>query len=333
MKKIVGSSLFSRLCVYALIVSVNMLYMPLTGIQAAFAASDEGPSVYLLPFGSDSEDVPIEIRGLLEETINDSLQGDGKINAMNAKDVRKALKGEKKKTKYWRSVSKKAKKKDFGEAFHKRAKRFCKYIDAEYLGYGHSWANEDETLFVLFLYEAKSDKLFQLPTHVVFNEEMGDIPEEAESAYMEFRNAILKDKPSKVLAVGAVPVPELAAEEAPVPADDFEDDFEEEEAEEEYAPEPEPEPEPEPPVYEEALDLSSSGSLMLSQDDQAKAEEDSEAEESIAPVAVTPVYKKWWFWTIIGVVVVGGAVGAGVALQPEDNSRTSSLSIPNPSGN
>ncbi len=31
--------------------------------------------------------------------------------------------------------------------------------------------------------------------------------------------------------------------------------------------------------------------------------------------ASTPVYKKWWFWTIVGVVVVGGvAAGVGVAV-------------------
>jgi hypothetical protein len=26
-----------------------------------------------------------------------------------------------------------------------------------------------------------------------------------------------------------------------------------------------------------------------------------------------PVYKKWWFWTAVGVVVVGGATAGGVA--------------------
>ena len=31
-----------------------------------------------------------------------------------------------------------------------------------------------------------------------------------------------------------------------------------------------------------------------------------------------PIYKKWWFWTIIGVAVTGAAVGTGVALRPED---------------
>jgi len=30
-----------------------------------------------------------------------------------------------------------------------------------------------------------------------------------------------------------------------------------------------------------------------------------------------PVYKRWWFWTLIGAAVVGAAVGTGVALRPE----------------
>ena len=33
-----------------------------------------------------------------------------------------------------------------------------------------------------------------------------------------------------------------------------------------------------------------------------------------SPTAQTPVYKKWWLWTIVGVVVAGGAVGLGVGL-------------------
>ena len=33
-----------------------------------------------------------------------------------------------------------------------------------------------------------------------------------------------------------------------------------------------------------------------------------------APEAKTPIYKKWWLWTIVGVVVVGAGVGAGVGV-------------------
>jgi len=33
-----------------------------------------------------------------------------------------------------------------------------------------------------------------------------------------------------------------------------------------------------------------------------------------SPPAKTPVYKKWWLWTIVGVVAVGAAVGIGLGL-------------------
>ena len=36
----------------------------------------------------------------------------------------------------------------------------------------------------------------------------------------------------------------------------------------------------------------------------------------IAQGTTTPVYKKWWFWTIVGAVVVGGTVGVIVGTQP-----------------
>ena len=32
----------------------------------------------------------------------------------------------------------------------------------------------------------------------------------------------------------------------------------------------------------------------------------------------TPIYKKWWFWTIVGAAVVGGTVGAVVGSQPDN---------------
>jgi tetratricopeptide (TPR) repeat protein len=35
------------------------------------------------------------------------------------------------------------------------------------------------------------------------------------------------------------------------------------------------------------------------------------------PVADAPVYKKWWFWTAIAVVGVGGGVGIYAATRPE----------------
>ena len=34
-----------------------------------------------------------------------------------------------------------------------------------------------------------------------------------------------------------------------------------------------------------------------------------------------PVYKRWWFWTMVGVVVVGGAVTAAVVATTPDNAK------------
>jgi tetratricopeptide (TPR) repeat protein len=43
-----------------------------------------------------------------------------------------------------------------------------------------------------------------------------------------------------------------------------------------------------------------------------------------APEKKTPVYKKWWLWTAVGVVAVGAAVGVGLAvgLQPSPPNST-----------
>jgi hypothetical protein len=31
-----------------------------------------------------------------------------------------------------------------------------------------------------------------------------------------------------------------------------------------------------------------------------------------------PVYKRWWFWTAVGVAVAGAAAGTAIALQPDE---------------
>lgn len=37
--------------------------------------------------------------------------------------------------------------------------------------------------------------------------------------------------------------------------------------------------------------------------------------ETLAPApAKKPVYKQWWLWTVVGLVVAGGATAAGVLL-------------------
>ena len=36
------------------------------------------------------------------------------------------------------------------------------------------------------------------------------------------------------------------------------------------------------------------------------------------PPPSRPFYKRWWFWTAVGVAVAGATVGTVIALQPED---------------
>ena len=45
-----------------------------------------------------------------------------------------------------------------------------------------------------------------------------------------------------------------------------------------------------------------------------------------SPTAQTPVYKKWWLWTIVGLVVAGGPSAWGW-FDPASGSATSALSI------
>ncbi|MBN1769972.1 MAG: PEGA domain-containing protein [Deltaproteobacteria bacterium] len=44
--------------------------------------------------------------------------------------------------------------------------------------------------------------------------------------------------------------------------------------------------------------------------------------EPVEPVDDGGIVESWWFWTLIGVVAVGGAVTAGVLLWPEDAAET-----------
>jgi tetratricopeptide (TPR) repeat protein len=44
-----------------------------------------------------------------------------------------------------------------------------------------------------------------------------------------------------------------------------------------------------------------------------------------------PIYKRWWFWTLIGAAVAGATVGAAVALRPADQQPVAgSVGEPSP---
>ena len=36
----------------------------------------------------------------------------------------------------------------------------------------------------------------------------------------------------------------------------------------------------------------------------------------------TPLYKKWWLWTVVGVVAAGAAIGIGVAIADSNGGPT-----------
>jgi iron complex outermembrane receptor protein len=55
------------------------------------------------------------------------------------------------------------------------------------------------------------------------------------------------------------------------------------------------------------------------------------AVEQPAPEKKTPIYKKWWLWTIVGVVVAGTAVGLGVGLTQHGSSFNAPLGTVGPS--
>jgi len=53
----------------------------------------------------------------------------------------------------------------------------------------------------------------------------------------------------------------------------------------------------------------------------AKLEKELERRRQVAAVT-TPVYKRWWFWTLIGVAAAGATVGTVMAVRPGDATVT-----------
>jgi tetratricopeptide (TPR) repeat protein len=67
-----------------------------------------------------------------------------------------------------------------------------------------------------------------------------------------------------------------------------------------------------PEVQERVRILRENARPDLSPEAVATASDDADAAPPPTPSERQPVTRKWWFWTIIGVVVVGAAVGIGV---------------------
>ena len=53
------------------------------------------------------------------------------------------------------------------------------------------------------------------------------------------------------------------------------------------------------------------------------------SEKDLSEQDYVPFYSTWWFWTIVGVVVAGGGITAGVLLAPESADNTSTVKLMN----
>ncbi len=220
----------------------------------------------------------------------------------------------------YKNLNKKARKGDFDEKWYRDAAKFGKWIKADYLVLAGFQSRKRSSRLYPVVFNVRSGEMGEIEP-VRMGNDLDDAEDKMGVAFADTRDAILGDFPEETLAPGFIfGAAAVAAAPAPAP-------------EPVYEPEPEPEPEPElfvAPVtpVSETLDLDVDDSIYFSEEDETMGQEDAEGEESFEPVEKTPFYKQWWFWTAIGVVVVGGAVGTAIALQPEDKDRPSRLELP-----
>jgi len=227
------------------------------------------------------------------------------------------LAGERKNTsgdnsKTLKSLKKQLAKQDFDNSFFEDLAKLGEWLNADYIVMAGFKTSKSKSRLYPLVFKVSNGKMGQVKARSLSHKKAAKANKAALKLYSRTEKAILADFPAVVLAPGFVLGQQQ--EEAPIVA---------------AAPAPTPEPVPEPEPIPETLNLDVNTSILLSSDDAAKAMEDSEDEESIAPIERTPFYKEWWFWTVIGVVVVGGGVTAGVLLQPDGPNKTSKVTIPN----
>ncbi len=68
----------------------------------------------------------------------------------------------------------------------------------------------------------------------------------------------------------------------------------------------------EPPDVEDPQETPLEGSGPLNSGEEATGQ--TPVQEPSVPTPVRPVYRRWWFWTIVGVVVVGAATSAALVV-------------------
>lgn len=209
---------------------------------------------------------------------------------------------------------------NFDKAFYEDAQTLGKTLKADYIVVGAFKSERRESTFYPLVFHVSSARMGQV-TPVEMAHDLSDSDSAISRSYRNVERAMTRDFPDTVLAPGFVlgQTPAVAAQPEPAP---------ERSRRAARAAEPVEERAPAPAAPVAPPMTFGAGQLLLSADDAAKAQEDSTEEESFAEIEKTPVWKAWWFWTIIGVVVVGGGVTAGVMLQPDNLNKPSRLVLP-----
>lgn len=315
MRKRNECGILTKWLVYSLVVSLVSLTMPTWAVAPAYAATDT-KNVYLFGFSAkEAEGTPVELVSKVESYYKETLKAEEGVTYLSPAKAKQALEG--KDADAFKDLKGKVRDQEFDKAFFGGLKTVGKGLKADYLVIGVFKGASDESSFYSLVYNVKNEKLYQA-ADVVFKNDLKGVNKRTKASYEDTLAVLQAGKSDKALAAGFV-LAAPGAEAAPV-------------AEEPKAPEPAPAPKPVAKVEEPKplgpVNLDVDNSILLSSDDANKAREDSTSETSIDPVKKTPVYKQWWLWTVVGAVVVGGAVATGVLLSPDNKAKKNRVVLP-----
>lgn len=314
MRKRTECGFLTKWLVYTLVVSVTTLYLPLGHFSTAMAA-DAAKSVYLFGFTKDGETPTTELVSSAESFFKESLGGDEAFSLITPGKAKRALSGDSEEA--FKSLKSKVRDQDFDKKFMDQLGKVGSALKADYLVMGVFKSGADESTLYTLVYAVKGGKLYQASETAYPNDGTKGVKKANRGAYNDTVTVMSEGKGEKKLAAGFVlgaAKAEAKAEAAPVAAP--------------AAPvEKKAEPAPAPTAVVGPVNLDVDSAILLSGDDAKKAREDTNSEESIAPMKVTPLYKQWWLWTIVGAVAIGGGITAGVLLAPDNKAKSSRVDL------
>lgn len=187
-----------------------------------------------------------------------------------------------------RDVAKMAAEGKLGAPFRERADQIAELTKATCLVVGHVEGQGNGYVLAAYVYSPEQKQVAALDESR-FRADLSSVNVQATTFAHAVEEACNKFPYDKIV-VGGVVVARAPAPAAPPPS----------------APAPEPEPKPKRPLPP-AITLENPEPLEGRDDDDDEA---------------SPFYTEWWFWTVAGAAVLGGAVAAGFAFAPEDTNST-----------